>query len=119
WSSAHQPTRRLPLSSENSRLLIGTSRGGNFLMTTEHLETEIDQIVHGNHSDPFHILGAHAVQIPTAALAIRAFFPEALQAWVIPAGQPDSPLPMERVRPEGFFILSVEGQAPPYDYRYR
>ena len=88
-------------------------------MTTEHLETEIDQIVHGDHSDPFHILGAHAVQIPTAGLAIRAFFPEALQAWVIPAGQPDSPMPMERVRPEGFFILFLEGQAPPYDYRYR
>src|SRR5207344_2799197 len=113
WSSAHQPTRRLPLSSENSRLLIGTSRGGNFPMTTEHLETEIDQIVHGDHSDPFHILGAHTVQIPTAGLAIRAFFPEALQAWVVPANRPGSPIPMDKVRPEGFFNLFLEGQAPP------
>src|SRR6187200_1491965 len=88
-------------------------------MTTEHLETEIDQIVHGDHSDPFHILGAHAVQIPAAGLAIRAFFPEALQAWVIPAGQPDSPIPMKKVRPEGFYNLFLEGHAPPYGYRYR
>ena len=62
-------------------------------MTTEHLETEIDQIVHGDHSDPFHILGAHAVQIPTAGLAIRAFFPEALQAWVVPGDRPGSVRP--------------------------
>jgi 1,4-alpha-glucan branching enzyme len=88
-------------------------------MTTGHLESEIDQIVHGDHSDPFHILGAHAVQTPAVGLAIRAFFPEALQAWVIPDGQPESPIPMEKVRPEGFYILFLEGQTPPYGYRYR
>src|SRR5262245_51241606 len=88
-------------------------------MTTGHLESEIDQIVHGDHSDPFHILGAHAVQTPAVGLAIRAFFPEALQAWVIPDRKPDSPIRMEKVRPEGFCILFLEGQTPPYGYRYR
>ena len=74
-------------------------------MTSEHLESEIDQIIYANHSDPFHILGAHPVSGTAVGLAIRAFFPEALQAWVVPSGQPDSLRPMEKVRPEGFFTL--------------
>ena len=86
-------------------------------MTTEHLESEIDQIVHGDHSDPFHILGAHSVSETTPGLAIRAFLPEARRAWVIAAGQLD--LPMEKVRPEGFFALSLEGQTLPYTYQLR
>ncbi|MGH9427627.1 MAG: GlgB N-terminal domain-containing protein, partial [Terriglobia bacterium] len=88
-------------------------------MTAEHLVSEIDQIIHANHSDPFHVLGVHPVSETAAGLAIRAFLPEAYQAWVIPAGQPDSLLPMERVRPEGFFTLFLEGQTLPYSYQFR
>jgi len=88
-------------------------------MTTEHLESEIDQIIHANHSDPFHILGAHTVSGTAAGLAIRAFLPEALQAWVIPSSQPDSPLPMEKVRPEGFFTRFLEDQTLPFSYQLR
>ncbi len=102
---------------------VGTRRGrfqgATFLMTTEHLESEIDQIVHASHSDPFHILGAHPVSGATTGLAIRAFLPEALQAWVVPEGRPESALRMEKVRSEGFFALFLEGQTLPYRYQLR
>ena len=88
-------------------------------MTTEHLESEIDQIIQANHSDPFHILGAHPVSGPPAGLAIRAFLPEALEAWVVPSGELRSRLPMERVRPDGFFTLFLEDQTLPFSYQLR
>ena len=59
-------------------------------MTTEHLETEIDQIVHGDHSDPFHILGAHAVQIPLRAWPFELFFRKRCK--------PGSSPPVSRIR---------------------
>jgi 1,4-alpha-glucan branching enzyme len=88
------------------------------LMSTEHLESEIDLIIHANHSDPFHILGAQPIS-GTEGIEVRAFLPEALQAWVIPATQPDALLPMKRIRAEGFFTVSLEGQSFPFNYHLR
>ena len=42
-------------------------------MTTEHLESEIDQIVQASHSDPFHILGAHPVSGATTGTGHSCF----------------------------------------------
>lgn len=88
-------------------------------MMSKHLESEIDQIIQANHSDPFHVLGAHPVSGVAAGLVIRAYLPEAHQVWVVPSGQPGLPLPMEKVRPEGFYTLFLEGQTLPYSYQLR
>jgi 1,4-alpha-glucan branching enzyme len=87
-----------------------------------HVEIEIDQIIHSDHSDPFHILGAHPIETgpPTSAgLAIRAFLPEAKEAWVVPNDLPDGPIAMERVRPEGFFLVLLPGRDLPFAYQLR
>ncbi len=87
---------------------------------------EIDQIVHSEHSDPFHILGAHPLECPSErpdssakGLAIRAFLPEAHQAWVIPDSDTEKPVPMQKVRAEGFFEVIFEGRTESFPYQLR
>ena len=49
-------------------------------------QSDIDLIVHGNHWDPFAVLGIHELPAETAASdtwVIRAFLPEAKTAWVV------------------------------------
>jgi hypothetical protein len=66
-------------------------------------KTEVLGIVSAEHSDPFHILGIHPIAFRgQPAVAVRAFLPEARQAWVIPMDAGD-PFPMERIHPRGFF----------------
>jgi len=90
---------------------------------TTHIDNEIDQIVHSEHSDPFHILGAHpmggASSDARSSLVVRAFLPEAKEAWVIPDEQQDQQVPMDRIRPEGFFAVSFENRALPFGYQLR
>jgi 1,4-alpha-glucan branching enzyme len=90
---------------------------------TTHVDTEIDQIIHSEHSDPFHILGAHPVDGASSdtrsSLVVRAFLPEAKEAWVIPDDQPDQQVPMDRIRPEGFFAVSFENCGLPFGYQLR
>jgi 1,4-alpha-glucan branching enzyme len=89
------------------------------------LEIEIEQVVHSEHSDPFHVLGAHAVEVPSRAgesgmgIAIRAFLPEAQKAWVIPDGDPGSPVPLELVHPDGFFEVVFKDRKEHFPYQLR
>ncbi|MGH7601005.1 MAG: GlgB N-terminal domain-containing protein, partial [bacterium] len=48
------------------------------------LPAEILKILHGDHSDPFAILGMHAVDLNgKSGIAVRAFLPEAQFAQVV------------------------------------
>ncbi len=49
-------------------------------------QSEIDLIVHGNHWNPFAVLGIHELPADAAgtnAWVVRAFLPEAKSAWVV------------------------------------
>ncbi len=97
-------------------------KSGLLASTTANVD-EIKQIVHGDHSDPFHILGAHPVKAGgKPAVAIRAFLPEAENAWVMrdaPQGHEPSSLPFTRIHPDGFFELVFPDQAQLFHYRLR
>jgi len=72
-------------------------------------EDQIRQIVFAYHYDPFQVLGAHQVELEgQSKVAIRAFLPEARQAFVIDdAGQEHL---MTRVHAHGFFEAVLERQ---------
>ncbi len=79
-------------------------------------QAEIDQIVHANHYNPFLILGPHEVN---GAVTIRAFLPEAREAWVVdPAGGgAGARVAMERIHPDGLFEATFPGRARVFPYR--
>jgi 1,4-alpha-glucan branching enzyme len=85
-------------------------------------EIEIEQIIQSEHSDPFHILGAHPVESPSHSgrsrgeIAIRAFLPEAQNAWVID-DDPASPVPMELLHPDGFFEAVLKDRQENFPYK--
>jgi 1,4-alpha-glucan branching enzyme len=87
--------------------------------TTASVE-EIDLILRAEHSDPFHVLGAHPVAVRgKPAVAIRAFLPNARQAWVVTGS---AATPFRRVHRDGFFerVFPGEGELfPPYRLRAR
>src|SRR6266568_4744050 len=103
----------------------------------EHPETtaaweEVELIVEGEHSDPFHVLGAHPVTVEgKPAVAVRAFLPGAAKVWVIrgavggAAKDEDFGVPsadgslLQQIHPEGFFEAVFPGQTQVFPYRLR
>ena len=80
----------------------------------------IDHLVHGNFWDPFSVLGSHEVQASgRPSRAIRAFLPEASQAWVVLSEKlgNGAKVPLRRIHPDGFFEVVVPEQADPSPYR--
>jgi 1,4-alpha-glucan branching enzyme len=77
------------------------------LMVPTVSEDEIRKIVFAYHHDPFQVLGAHPVQVEGRAMvAMRAFLPEARQAFVVDdAGQEHA---LTRVHDHGFFEAVFE-----------
>jgi 1,4-alpha-glucan branching enzyme len=85
---------------------------------------DIDLIVHGNHWDPFSVLGQHRIGSPRngrGGSIIRAFLPEARRAWVIDLtrGEPGEEVAMDQVHPDGFFVANFLDRAEPFPYRLR
>jgi 1,4-alpha-glucan branching enzyme len=81
---------------------------------------DIDQIVHADHWDPFLILGQHETKVDgKPARVIRAFLPEAAEAWVVDLsqGEPGGRLPLERVHEAGLFEAVFPGRVQPFAYR--
>jgi 1,4-alpha-glucan branching enzyme len=85
---------------------------------------DIDLIVHGNHWDPFSVLGLH--ELPTTDgqpknRVIRAFLPEARTAWLVDLarGEPGERVPMDRIHADGFFAVIVPGRDGSFHYRFR
>lgn len=87
-------------------------------MPSATLEHDIQQIIHGDHRDPFRVLGMHRVPISgSRPLVVRAFLPGATEAWVAAEGREDEP--MERIDPAGFFEAAFPDGTDPFRYRLR
>src|SRR5579859_2267816 len=88
--------------------------------TTAAIE-EVLLIIRGEHSDPFHVLGAHPIKVAgQPAVALRAFLPQAAQAWAIRnSGGASQILPLERIQADGFFEGVVPGATHVFPYRLR
>jgi 1,4-alpha-glucan branching enzyme len=82
-------------------------------------EVEIQQIIQGEHHDPFHVLGAHKVVLGgEPAVSIRAFLPQVASAAVI-SSTLDRPCEMVKVEPQGFFEALIEERGELFPYRIR
>ncbi|HVN83172.1 MAG TPA: 1,4-alpha-glucan branching protein GlgB [Terriglobia bacterium] len=87
---------------------------------------EIERLVRLEHSDPFSILGIHPVEIEddgtgrsVKAVVVRAFLPEAREAWVSLEGPKDNLQMMERIHPEGIFELLFLDRRDLFAYQIR
>ena len=81
-------------------------------------QTELKRLIHGEHSDPHSILGAHSFPEKNGqAVIIRAFHPEAVAMEICLDNE--NPLPMERIHPGGIFATKVKGKIWPFYYRLR
>jgi 1,4-alpha-glucan branching enzyme len=84
------------------------------------MTSQIDLIVSGDHADPFSVLGMHDTGDGSAtALVVRVFVPGAENVWVIEANQPDKQHPMQKIRDEGFFELTLHDRRDRFPYRLR
>ena len=86
------------------------------LAQKDDLAGAIDALAHGNHGDPFAILGPH----PDAeGILLRTFQPQAERAWVLEADGGRSLGEMSRAHPNGVFELRLPGRDLPFAYRLR
>jgi 1,4-alpha-glucan branching enzyme len=86
--------------------------------TTVELEG-IRRLVDGVHEDPFSVLGPHEIEeAGQKALAVRAFFPDKPQVWLVDRVRPDAPRPMRRIHPAGLFEAICPVSEQPVHHRY-
>ncbi|MEW4566663.1 1,4-alpha-glucan branching protein GlgB [Tautonia sp. JC769] len=82
--------------------------------------SDIEQLIHASHWDPFGVLGPHVVDADGRShLAIRAMLPDAAKAWVVDlsGGEPGTPIPMNRLHAEGLFELVIPDRSTAMPYR--
>jgi 1,4-alpha-glucan branching enzyme len=90
------------------------------LAKTTASAAEIDLILRAEHSDPFHVLGAHPIEVQgQPAIAIRAFLPDAVSVQAIRVFEPHGTYPFERIHAEGFFEAVVPGETQIFPYHLR
>jgi len=90
------------------------------LTKTTAAPEEIDLILRAAHADPFHILGMHLVEVEgKPAVVVRAFLPQADQAWVIRGPGEGDVVPLQRVHAAGFFEAVFPGEPAVFPYRLR
>ncbi len=93
------------------------SRVTKLLAKTTASVEEIGLILRAEHSDPFHVLGAHPVEVDgQPAVAVRAFLPRAPRAWVV---REACATPCARIHAEGFFEAIFSGERQVFPYRLR
>jgi 1,4-alpha-glucan branching enzyme len=83
--------------------------------------SSIGQLLSGEQDQPFEILGPHLIEDHgQQAIAVRAYLPEAQQAWVLDKGPGDT-RPMRRIHPAGLFeaICPVRESAQAFHYQLR
>jgi 1,4-alpha-glucan branching enzyme len=87
--------------------------------TTAPLD-EIALLLQAEHADPFHILGAHPLEVDgRPAVAIRAFLPGADNAWVVRGPSEGDVAPLQRIHTDGFFEALFPGEQAVFPYRLR
>jgi 1,4-alpha-glucan branching enzyme len=83
------------------------------------LEYQIKLILNANHADPFQVLGNHIVaEEGIKAIAIRAFLPQAREAWAIDIRTKDT-YRMEKIHKDGFFEAIVTEKDDIFPYRIK
>ena len=88
-------------------------------MAKNDLKEQIKLIVNANHWDPFQVLGNHIVEKEgTKSVAIRAFLPEAEEAWVIDL-HTNKMYQMEKLHAAGFFEAVVAEKKKVFPYKIR
>jgi 1,4-alpha-glucan branching enzyme len=82
---------------------------------------EVLLIVQGEHADPFHVLGAHPIEVAgQPAIALRAFLPQAAGVWAIRSSTGSvTEIPFERIHIDGFFEAVVGGESRIFPYRLK
>jgi 1,4-alpha-glucan branching enzyme len=81
---------------------------------------EIAQILRAEHSDPFHILGMHLVEVEgKATVVVRAFLPRAHNTWVVRGPGEADVVPLQRIHADGFFEAAFPGEQALFPYRLR
>lgn len=90
------------------------------MRTTVELDS-IRRLVDGTHENPFSVLGPHEIEDSDSgrkALAVRAFFPDKQQVWLIDKARPEGPRPMRRIHPAGLFEAICPLADEPAHHRY-
>lgn len=83
------------------------------------LEHDVNLIVHGDHANPFGVLGMHEAEIDgVGVLVVRAFLPAAETVGVVEA-ETGEVHPMERVHEAGFFEVAFPFGKSRFPYRLR
>jgi 1,4-alpha-glucan branching enzyme len=80
-------------------------------------EAAIDALVHGDHGDPFALLGMHT-DAPEGPLAVRSLQPHARAVWAIDADAGEA-FELPRVHPAGLFAGAIEGRSERFRHRLR
>ena len=101
---------------------MATTTSPTSMLTPE----EVNLIVHANHWNPFEVLGIHPLSTsedPSGKqhIAIRAFLPEAQDAWVLDLNREGEPaaVAMTRVHPDGLFEAILKAESVSFRYRFR
>jgi 1,4-alpha-glucan branching enzyme len=76
-------------------------------MTGKELKEHIKHIVNANHWDPFQVLGMHINDEENKRTVVRAFLPQAQEAWVVDVEKKKS-YPMEKIHDAGFFQTIID-----------
>jgi len=96
------------------------SRKAKLLAETTASPVEIDLLLRAEHSDPFHILGAHPVEVRgKSAIAIRVFLPDAVAVQAVRIFEPHAVYPFAQIHREGFFEAVVPGETQIFPYHLR
>ena len=70
---------------------------------------DIDRIVNTDHFDPFQLLGMHEIEIEGSKnICVRAFLPDAREAFVFEAAAPKNRYKMNKVDERGFFEVIIK-----------
>jgi 1,4-alpha-glucan branching enzyme len=81
-------------------------------------ENDIQQIIHGEHANPFAVLGMHRVSLARGRVTVvRSFVPDAAEVQVVDA-RDGGRTAMERIDPAGFFEATFDGGGR-FPYRLR
>ena len=81
---------------------------------------DIERLIRAEHWDPFCVLGPHTVTANgKRATLVRAFLPEAVEAYLLPGDQGTKPVAMTSMHAEGLFEATVPpmGEKPRYRLR--
>lgn len=81
---------------------------------------EVHRLIQTDHHDPFSILGLHEIEIASQRKqVVRAFFPDAIQAFIISPKDPQNEYPMKNIHEAGFFEAVFEPEIIAHPYQLK